>query len=65
MKRIKITSTKLSLKLVAKKEGNSEPVDELVYPRILVNTAAISGSKKASNSLMLQMYSRENEVLFI
>jgi hypothetical protein len=37
----------------------------LIYPQILVNTAAISGSKKASNSLMLQMYSRENEVLFI
>jgi hypothetical protein len=65
MKRVKTTSTKLSLKLMAKKEKNSEAIYELIYPQILVNTAAISGSKKASNSLMLQMYSRENEVLFI
>ncbi|WP_016990469.1 hypothetical protein [Flavobacterium sp. ACAM 123] len=65
MKISKITSLKSDFKFKAKKREKGDSTDELVHPRIQAKKANAFGSKKASNSLLLQMYSQENEVLFI
>lgn len=39
--------------------------NELVSPRFEIKSSDSFKPKKASNSLLVQMYSRENEILFI
>ncbi|SDW98414.1 hypothetical protein [Flavobacterium degerlachei] len=39
--------------------------NELVSPRFEVKLSPSFKSKKASNPLLIQMYSQENEILFI
>jgi hypothetical protein len=39
--------------------------NELTHPRFEITTANAVAEKKASNSLLFQMYSDENEALFI
>ncbi len=65
MKTSKTTALKSDFKFSAKKREKLEPIEELVHPRIQAKTSSFFGSKKASNSLLVQMYSQENEVLFI
>jgi hypothetical protein len=65
MKTSKTTPLKLDFKLNGKKRENAESINELVHPRIRAKKTISFGSKKASNSLLLQMYSQENEILFI
>ena len=48
-----------------KKEVNSGSKDSLVHPRIESKKTKLFGSKSASSLLLLQMYSQENDILFI
>ena len=62
---MKISKTKSSK---SEFKGNVEKVnvvEELVHPRIQAKLSNSFGAKKASNSLVVQMYSQENDVLFI
>ena len=65
MKTSKTNSLVPNFKIKIKKGKAGEPLNELVHPRIQAKGSNSFGSQKASNSLMVQMYSQENEVLFI
>lgn len=65
MKISKTTVLKAELQLAVTKAEKIESIFEWVHPRIRSKTSDVFGSKKASNSLLLQMYCQENEVLFI
>jgi hypothetical protein len=65
MKTSKTTSLKSGFKFKSKKGEKRDSIDELVHPRIQAKGSNSFVSQKASNSLMVQMYSQENEVLFI
>jgi hypothetical protein len=65
MKILKTTSLKSDFKFRVKKEVKRDVIEDLVHPRIQTKSSNSFGSKKASNSLVVQMYSQENEVLFI
>ena len=65
MKTSKTTSLVPNFESKLQKGKTGEPTIDLVHPRIQVRRTNSFGSKKASNSLMVQMYSQENEVLFI
>jgi hypothetical protein len=65
MKTSKTTSLIPNFESKLQKGKTGEPIIDLVHPRIQVRRTNSFGSKKASSSLMVQMYSQENEVLFI
>ncbi|MEZ7499973.1 hypothetical protein QO200_14635 [Flavobacterium sp. Arc3] len=65
MKTSKPALSKSDFRFRVKKEEKVESIHELVHPRIQTKTTNSPRSKNTSISLMLQMYSRENEVLFI
>jgi hypothetical protein len=65
MKILKTTSPKTDLKFKVKKKKKGDLPEELVHPRIQAKSSNSFGAKKTSNSLVVQMYSQENEVLFI
>jgi len=65
MKTSKTTSLTSNFESKLQKGKRGEPIIDLVHPRIQVRRTNSFGLKKASNSLMVQMYSQENEVLFI
>jgi hypothetical protein len=44
---------------------NNHLTNELTHPRFEITTANPVAEKKATNSLLFQMYSDENEALFI
>jgi hypothetical protein len=64
MKILKTTSLKSDAEFKVKEEEKGDLMEELVHPRIQAKSSNSFGSKKASNSLVAQMYSQEN-VLFI
>jgi hypothetical protein len=65
MKISKTKSSKSEFKGDVEKEEKENVVEELVHPRIQAKLSNSFGAKKASNSLVVQMYSQENDVLFI
>ncbi|CAM2835056.1 hypothetical protein [Flavobacterium frigoris] len=65
MKTSKTTSGNSDFKFSGQKGEKGEPINKLVHPRIKAKTTNSFGAKNASNSLLLQMYCQENEVLFI
>jgi hypothetical protein len=65
MKILKTTSPKSDAEFKVKKEEKGDLMEELVHPRIQAISINSFESKKASNSLVAQMYSQENDVLFI
>jgi hypothetical protein len=65
MKTSKTSSGNSDFKLSEQKGEKEELVNKFVHPRIKAKTKNSFGAKNASNSLLLQMYSQENEILFI
>jgi hypothetical protein len=63
MKILKTTSLKSDFKFKRVKRRKKE-IEELVHQGLSKSSNSFE-SKKASNSLVVQMYSQENEVLFI
>ncbi|MDY0987869.1 hypothetical protein BSF41_06440 [Flavobacterium sp. ACN2] len=47
------------------KNSNPPPTNELAHPRFGITEEDKSAAKKAPNSLLFLMYSKENETLFI
>ncbi|AWK04127.1 hypothetical protein HYN56_07735 [Flavobacterium crocinum] len=47
------------------RRNNPPPTNELAHPRFGMNETDKSAEKKAPNSLLFLMYSKENETLFI
>jgi hypothetical protein len=63
---MKISKTIQSLLNLKKKSTTgSKVISELVNPRFEIKSSVSLKPKKVSNSLLFQMYSRENEILFI
>ena len=61
-----ITKTFSTLKnLRARRNNPPPPINELVHPRVGITEADKAAEKKEPNSLVLLMYSKENETLFI
>lgn len=65
METSKIAAVESNLQFKTKKEGKGGSKDRPVHPRIESKKTKIVGSKSASNLLLLQMYSQENDILFI
>ncbi|WP_166920958.1 hypothetical protein [Flavobacterium poyangense] len=47
------------------KRNNASPTNELIHPSFGITEADKNAEKKAPNSLLFLMYSKENETLFI
>jgi hypothetical protein len=65
---MKTSKKKLSLRNIKSKEKRSNDYQfpsELISPRVEIKSSFSFKPKKASNSLLFQMYSQENEILFI
>jgi hypothetical protein len=61
-----LTKTLSSLKNLRTKRNNPPPtINELAHPRFDIAEADKGAEKKAPNSLLFLMYSKENETLFI
>lgn len=54
-----------TLKDIRAKRNNPPPTNELIHPRFGMTDTDLKAEKKAPNSLMFLMYSKENETLFI
>jgi hypothetical protein len=54
-----------TLKNIRAKRNNPPPTNELIHPRFGVAETDNVAEKKAPNSLLFLMYSKENETLFI
>ena len=65
MKTSKTPPLKSDFKFSAKREEDSRPINELAHPRIQAKITNCFGVKKAVNSLLIQMYCQDSEVLFI
>ncbi|HEY4618851.1 MAG TPA: hypothetical protein VIH09_11720 [Flavobacterium sp.] len=65
MKTPKTIQSLSNLTFRQKKTNENKISDELVNPRFVIKFNSGFKPKKASNSLLVQMYSQENEVLFI
>lgn len=47
------------------KRNNPSPINELIHPSFGITETDKNAEKKAPNSLLFLMYSKENETLFI
>jgi hypothetical protein len=65
MKILKTTSLKSDFKFKVKKKEEKGRNRRISSSKVQTKSSNSFGSKKASNSLVVQMYSQENEVLFI
>ncbi|NGY38599.1 hypothetical protein FQU23_013910 [Flavobacterium sp. XN-5] len=65
METLKTTAVESNFQFTTKNEAKGEPKNRIVHPRIQAKKTKIVGSKSASNLLLLQMYSQENDILFI
>jgi hypothetical protein len=65
MKTLKTIQPFPNRKFRQKNKKDKEVVSELVNPRFEVKRSANFRTKNDSNSLLVQMYSQENEILFI
>ena len=65
MKTPKTNQSPLDHQFRQKETNENKSTNELVNPRFVLKFNSSFKSKKASNSLLVQMYSQENEVLFI
>lgn len=65
MKTPKTNQSLLNLKFRQKGTNENKPTNELVNPRFVLKFNSSFKPKKTSNSLLVEMYSQENEVLFI
>jgi len=65
MKTAKAIQSPPNLKLRKKRTNAGKVTSELVNPRFGLKLSASSKLNKASNFLLVQMYSQENEILFI
>jgi hypothetical protein len=53
------------LKNIRTKRNNPPPANELIHPSFGITETDKNAEKKAPNSLLFLMYSKENETLFI
>ena len=60
-----LTRTFSKLKNIRTKRNNPPPVNELIHPSFGITETDKNAEKKAPNSLLFLMYSKENETLFI
>lgn len=65
METLKTTAVESNFQFTTKNETKGASKDRPVHPRIESKKRKIVGSKSASNLLLLQMYSQENDILFI
>jgi hypothetical protein len=60
-----LTRTFSKLKNIRTKRNNPPPTNELIHPSFGITETDKNAEKKAPNSLLFLMYSKENETLFI
>ena len=60
-----LTKTFSTLKNIRAKRNNPPPKNELIHPRFGITETDVKAEKKAPDSLLFLMYSKENETLFI
>jgi hypothetical protein len=60
-----LTKAFSKLKNIRTKRNNPPPVNELIHPSFGITETDKNAEKKAPNSLLFLMYSKENETLFI
>jgi hypothetical protein len=65
MKTLKTTQSESGFKFRKKRTNDSTNINELVDTRFEIKSSISRRPVKASNSLLVQMYSQENEILFI